>query len=64
MILTSKQIHNSFLHGAHRVIQNKEKLNRINVFPVRDGDTGSNLASMMKNIVRESECKKNVSVSS
>lgn len=30
--------------GARRVIADREGLNRINVFPVADGDTGSNLA--------------------
>lgn len=30
--------------GVQRVIANQEALNRINVFPVADGDTGTNLA--------------------
>ncbi len=30
--------------GVHRVIENQDLLNRINVFPVADGDTGTNLA--------------------
>jgi dihydroxyacetone kinase-like predicted kinase len=30
--------------GIHRVIQEQEFLNRINVFPVADGDTGTNLS--------------------
>lgn len=54
MELTSNQIYNSIMNGAYYVIQNKEVLNKINVFPVRDGDTGSNLSSMMQNIIRES----------
>ncbi len=29
--------------GARRVVENVNKLNRINVFPVQDGDTGTNL---------------------
>ena len=29
--------------GIHRVISEQETLNRINVFPVADGDTGTNL---------------------
>ncbi len=29
--------------GIHRVIQNQDELNAINVFPVPDGDTGTNL---------------------
>lgn len=60
MDLTSRQIYNSIIHGAYSVIRNKEILNRINVFPVRDGDTGSNLASMMRTIIREAKFEKSV----
>ena len=30
--------------GIHRVLARQEHLDRINVFPVPDGDTGTNLA--------------------
>ena len=30
--------------GIHRVIHAQEQLNQINVFPVADGDTGTNLS--------------------
>ncbi len=30
--------------GVHRVLEHQDLLNRINVFPVADGDTGTNLA--------------------
>ncbi|MBF2346095.1 DegV family EDD domain-containing protein [Listeria seeligeri] len=39
------------LNGAREVISKKDELNRINVFPVADGDTGSNLASLMQAII-------------
>jgi dihydroxyacetone kinase-like predicted kinase len=55
MEITSNQIYNSIMHGAYSVIKNKEVLNKINVFPVRDGDTGSNLSSTMQTIIRESK---------
>ncbi|MDC0815105.1 DAK2 domain-containing protein [Lactococcus petauri] len=41
----------SFRAGAEKVILQKEELNKINVFPVADGDTGSNLASLMQAII-------------
>lgn len=41
----------SFRSGAEKVILQKEELNKINVFPVADGDTGSNLASLMQAII-------------
>ena len=34
----------ALISGARRVIADRETLNKINVFPVADGDTGSNLA--------------------
>ena len=34
----------ALIAGARRVIAQREQLDRINVFPVPDGDTGSNLA--------------------
>jgi DegV family protein with EDD domain len=34
----------ALLSGIHRVISEQETLNRINVFPVADGDTGTNLS--------------------
>lgn len=40
-----------FKSGAELVIRNKEKLNRINVFPVADGDTGSNLEATMRSAI-------------
>ncbi len=57
MEITSKQMYDSLIHGAYNVIKNRDILNRINVFPVRDGDTGSNLASMMHAIIQKSERK-------
>lgn len=35
---------NALLSGIYRVASHQEALNRINVFPVADGDTGTNLA--------------------
>ncbi len=34
----------ALLTGIHHVVSSQETLNRINVFPVADGDTGTNLA--------------------
>jgi len=42
-----------FKLGAEEVQKNKENLNAINVFPVKDGDTGTNLAITMTSIVKE-----------
>ncbi len=54
-LLTNELIYKSFIFGAQNVIQEKNSLNAINVFPVPDGDTGSNLASMMQSILERSK---------
>lgn len=48
--LTSNDLLRAFQQGAHEVIKQTKQLNEINVFPVADGDTGSNLASLMQAI--------------
>lgn len=52
-ILNGIDFYNIFKSGAEIVRLNKESLNRINVFPVRDGDTGTNLAITMGSIADE-----------
>ncbi len=49
--LDGKRLYYSFLAGAQRIFDNQGHLNKINVFPVRDADTGTNLASTMRSIV-------------
>ncbi|MCX6245442.1 MAG: DegV family EDD domain-containing protein [Bacteroidetes bacterium] len=50
-VLDGKQLYYSFLSGAQRIFDNQKQLNRINVFPVNDADTGTNLASTMRSIM-------------
>ena len=38
--------------GISRIIADQERLNRINVFPVPDGDTGTNLTITMQSVLR------------
>src|SRR5690606_32889129 len=47
----------ALLNGAKAVIKEEKHLNEINVFPVRDADTGSNLRSLMDSIVTRSQIK-------
>ena len=49
--LTGKGYYYAFLAGAKRILENQKELNRINVFPVPDADTGSNLASTVRAII-------------
>lgn len=51
--LDNEKVYYSFVSGANEVILQKAHLNEINVFPVPDGDTGTNLASLMTSIIEE-----------
>jgi hypothetical protein len=58
--LGSEYLLNSIHSGANEVIQNKIYLNKINVFPVNDCDTGTNLSSAMQSILYHSKKKPSV----
>jgi DegV family protein with EDD domain len=49
--LNGRAFYYAFRAGAKKVLENQRELNRINVFPVPDADTGSNLASTVRAIV-------------
>ncbi len=61
--INGKQLYHSFLSGAHRIFENQSILNKINVFPVADADTGTNLASTMRSIIDISIPNVNLKVS-
>ncbi|MEI7884651.1 MAG: DAK2 domain-containing protein [Clostridia bacterium] len=46
-------VKNLFLAGAQNLIRNKELLNALNVFPVPDGDTGTNMGLTISAAVKE-----------
>ncbi len=50
-VLDGKRLYYSFLAGAYNVFEHQKYLNKINVFPVPDADTGTNLASTFRSIV-------------
>lgn len=52
-LIDPKELLFAFQQGAAQLINQKQLLNQINVFPVSDGDTGSNLASLMQTILEE-----------
>lgn len=49
--LGGKRYYCLFLAGAKKVIEHQQELNKINVFPVPDADTGTNIASTMRYII-------------
>jgi DegV family protein with EDD domain len=48
--LDGSRLYYAFVVGGNEVIKDQKYLNKINVFPVPDSDTGTNLASTMRSI--------------
>jgi DegV family protein with EDD domain len=48
--IDGRRLYYSFIAGTKKVIDNQAELNRINVFPVNDGDTGSNMAATVRSV--------------
>lgn len=51
--ITGFHLYHGFLSGYFNIAEHREYLNKINVFPVPDGDTGSNMVQTIKSIVQE-----------
>ncbi len=49
--ITAPALRRALIAGMRRVISRKDLLNKINVFPVPDGDTGSNLAFTLSSVL-------------
>ena len=50
-LVTAAQMRRALISGMRRVVDRRECLDRINVFPVPDGDTGSNLAFTLNTVI-------------
>lgn len=55
--LNPKHLHQAILSGCLYIIKHAEELNDINVFPVADGDTGSNMGATAKAVIELSSAK-------
>lgn len=49
--LDGKRMRRALIAGARQLIKYKDQLNKINVFPVADNDTGTNLAGTMTSMI-------------
>lgn len=56
------KFYHAFSNGNQEVLKSKLHLNKINVFPVADGDTGTNLAFTLNSIVEGSSEDSSISV--
>lgn len=48
--IDGRSLYYAFIAGGNKILENQAKLNSINVFPVKDNDTGTNLASTIRAI--------------
>jgi len=55
VFIDGRRLYDFIVSGAGNIILNERNLNRINVFPVADGDTGTNLALTMRTIITKAE---------
>jgi len=62
LYLSAKRFRLCVLAGAELVFKNRDHLNKINIFPVPDGDTGSNMSMTLMAVVREIEALQDVSL--
>ena len=49
--INGKFLYYGFIAGSQQILENQAELNLINVFPVRDKDTGTNLASTIRAVI-------------
>ncbi len=50
-VINGKFLYYAFIAGGNQVLLNQVELNRINIFPVNDKDTGTNLASTVRAVI-------------
>lgn len=49
--IDGRRLYYTFIAGAKNLLAHQNYLNKINVFPVNDGDTGSNMASTVQAVI-------------
>ncbi|PLX08871.1 MAG: fatty acid-binding protein DegV [Marinilabiliales bacterium] len=49
--INGKFLYYAFVSGGNAILENQYEINEINVFPVRDKDTGTNLASTVRSVI-------------
>ena len=53
MEISGKLLRDGIISGAHNIINNKNRVDELNVFPVPDGDTGTNMSMTISNVLAE-----------
>ena len=52
-VLSAKELKQAFLAGANQLNARKDVINELNVFPVPDGDTGTNMTMTILSAAKE-----------
>lgn len=52
-MITGKSLKNAIISGANNISKNKSSVDDLNIFPVPDGDTGTNMSMTMSSAVAE-----------
>ena len=53
MEVSGKMLRDAIISGANNIVNNKSMVDELNVFPVPDGDTGTNMSMTIKNAMPE-----------
>lgn len=53
MVISGKMLRDAIISGANNIVNNKSMVDELNVFPVPDGDTGTNMSMTIKNAMPE-----------
>ncbi|MGN0115721.1 MAG: DAK2 domain-containing protein [Acutalibacteraceae bacterium] len=62
-MITGEILRNAVISGANNIANNRHSVDELNVFPVPDGDTGTNMTLTIKNAAKELSVVKNKTVS-
>ncbi|MCG8409965.1 MAG: DegV family EDD domain-containing protein [Bacteroidales bacterium] len=49
--INGKFLYYAFIAGGNQILQNQIEINKVNIFPVNDKDTGTNLASTVRSVI-------------
>lgn len=61
-ILTGQDLYHAIISGGREILQHKDYINDINVFPVPDGDTGTNLAHTLNAVMCNAQADSSASL--
>ena len=52
-MINGNTLRDAYISGANNISNNKQRIDELNVFPVPDGDTGTNMSMTINNAVKE-----------